>query len=134
MCKGLWYLEKWGIAVDYCWKYGQSKLLLHFIENRLNQLNNKHTEIEVNLIFWKPLSNKMSGKSLKFFDPRTTKWSFFAKLNRNQLLMANILKLYEYQTFALMKMCNMSKIWFSNNKFNLWKGLKRFGLQNITEY
>ena len=41
------------------------------------------------------------------------------KLNGNHLLVADILKLHKYQTFDLMKMHNMSKIWFPNNKFNL---------------
>ena len=31
-----------------CWNYGSSKLLLHFIEYRLDQLNSKHTKIAVN--------------------------------------------------------------------------------------
>ena len=38
-------------------------------------------------------------------------------MNGNHLLMANISELHEYQTFYLMKMHNMSKIWFANNKF-----------------
>ena len=41
-------LKKWGIGVNYCWSYGPSKLLLHFIEYRLDQLNSKHTKIAVN--------------------------------------------------------------------------------------
>ena len=41
-------LKNWGIWVNYCWNYGPSKLLLQFIEYRLDQLNNKHTKIEVN--------------------------------------------------------------------------------------
>ena len=56
------------------------------------------------------------------FGPSTTKWQpckIFAKMNRNHLLMVNIFKLHEYQTFGLMKMDNMSKIWFANNKFSL---------------
>ena len=48
MGKGLSYLKKWGIGVNYCWNYGPSKLLLHFIEYRLDQLNSKHTKIAVN--------------------------------------------------------------------------------------
>ena len=40
--------KKWGIGVNYCWNYGSSKLLLHFIEYRLDQLNSKHTKIAVN--------------------------------------------------------------------------------------
>ena len=34
-----------------------------------------------------------------------------------------ILKLHEYRTFGLIKMHNMRKIWFLNNKFSLWKSL-----------
>ena len=51
----------------------------------------------------------MSAKSLKFFGPPTTKLRPFEE-NGNHLLMANILKLHEYQTFGLMKMHNMCKI------------------------
>ena len=51
---------------------------------------------------------------LKFFGlpPPQNDGSFkvFAKLNGNHLLMANILKFHEFQTFDLMKMHNMSKI------------------------
>ena len=60
-----------------------------------------------------PLIKKMSAKSLKFLGAPTTKWQpckTFAKLNGNHLLMANIFKLDEYQTFGLMKMHNMGKI------------------------
>ena len=56
---------------------------------------------------------KISAKSLKFFGLPTTKWrpcKNFEKLNGNHLLMANIFKLREYQTFGLMKMHNISKI------------------------
>ena len=63
----------------------------------------------------------MSAKSLKFFGPCTTKWrpcKTIAKLNGNHFLIANILKLYEYQTFGLFKMHNMCKTWFANSKFN----------------
>ena len=45
----------------------------------------------------------------------------FGKLNRNHLLIANIFKLHEYQTFGLMKMHNICKIWFANNIFSLWE-------------
>ena len=60
------------------------------------------------------------------FGPPTTEWrpcKIFAKLNGNHLLMANIFKLHACQTFGLMKMHNMSKIWFPNNIFSLWKSL-----------
>ena len=113
--KCLSYLKNWGIGVYYYWNYGPSKLLVHFIENRLDQLNNKHTKIAVN-------------SAIQYFEGRSQKkcllqvWplkNFFAKLNGNHLLMANIFKLHEYQTFVLIKMHNMSKIWFANNNFHL---------------
>ena len=37
-----------GSRVNYCWNYRQSKLLLHFIEYRLDHLNSKYTKIAVN--------------------------------------------------------------------------------------
>ena len=40
--------ENLSIGVNYCWNYGLSKLLLHFIEYRLDQLNNKDMKIAVN--------------------------------------------------------------------------------------
>ena len=40
--------------------------------------------------------------------------------------MASISKRHEYQTFGLMKMYNMSKIWFANNMFSF---MKMFGLR-----
>ena len=126
-------LKNWGIVVYYCWNYRPSNLLHHFIEYRLDQLNNKHTKIAVNLgktIFWRPLSKEMSAKNLKFFGPcpSTTKWRLckvIAKLNGNHVLMVNIVKLHEYQTFGLIKMHNMSKTWFANNKFNLLRWNKK---------
>ena len=125
MGKGLSYLKNWGIDVNYCWNCGPTKLLLYFIEYRLDQLNNKHMRIAVNSTrrcFESCSRKKMPAKSLKFFGPPTPKWWLcknFAKLNRNHLLMANIFKLHEYQTFGLMKMHNMCKIWFANNIFSL---------------
>ena len=47
--KSLSYLKKWGVVVNYCWNYGPPKLLLHFIEYCLDQLNSKHTKTAVNL-------------------------------------------------------------------------------------
>ena len=41
--------------------------------------------------------------------------------------MANIFKLHEYQTFGLMKMHNMCKIWFANNIFSQF--VKKVGLR-----
>ena len=70
----------------------------------------------------------MSAESLKLFDSSTTKWwpcKAFAKLNEKHLLMANIFKLEEYETFGLIKMHNVSKIWFANNKFNLLRWNKK---------
>ena len=46
--KGLSYLENWGIGFYCCWNYGPSKLLLHFIKYRLDQLHKKHAKITVN--------------------------------------------------------------------------------------
>ena len=40
--------EKLRYRVNYCWNYRPSKMLLHFIEYRLDQLNSKHTKIAVN--------------------------------------------------------------------------------------
>ena len=46
--KDVSYLKNWGIGMNYCWNYGLSKLLLHFIEYSLDQLNNEHTRVAVN--------------------------------------------------------------------------------------
>ena len=108
--KGLSYLKKWGVVVNYCWNYGPSKLLLHFIECRLDQPNSKYTKTAVkldNTIFWRPVSRKMSAKSLKCFGPPTTKWrprKIFAKLNRSYLLMTKY-----FQTSRILD------IWFNEN-------------------
>ena len=97
---------------NYCWNYGPSTLLLHFIKYRPDQLNSNHTKIAVNstIQFLKAALKEMPAKSLNFFGPLTTKWrpcKMFVKLNGKHLLMANIFKLHEYQTFGLMKMHNM---------------------------
>ena len=42
--------KKVSYRVNYCWNYGPSKLLFHFIEYRLNQLNRQHTKIAVNSV------------------------------------------------------------------------------------
>ena len=71
----------------------------------------------------------MSAKILKCFGPPTTKWrpcKIFAKWNRNHLLMANIFKPHEYQTFGLMKIHNMCKIWFANKIFSLLRWNKNY--------
>ena len=68
----------------------------------------------------------MSSKSLEFFGQAATKWRPFkslAKLKGDHFIIANILKLQEYQTFDLMKIHNMSKKWFANSKLSLWKSL-----------
>ena len=110
--KSLLNLTNRGIGVSCYWNHGLLKLLLHFIEYRLDQLNNKHTETAVN-------------STIQFFESSYQKsylvkvWSFlvhpqsckiFAKLNGNHFLMANIFKLHKYQTFGLLKRHNMSKI------------------------
>ena len=46
--KGLSHLKNWGIVFYCCWNYGPSKLVLHFIEYRLDHLNKKHAKIAVN--------------------------------------------------------------------------------------
>ena len=100
--------------------YRASKLLLHFIEYRLDQLNSQHTKIAVKSIIQYLKAALKRNESLKLFGPPTLKWwpcKIFAKLNRNHLLMANFFKLHEYQTFGLMEMHNMCKIWFDNNIF-----------------
>ena len=113
--------------LKYRWNYGSSKLLLHFIGYRLDQLNSKHTKIAVN-------------SAIQYFEGCSQKkcllkvWSFlvhppckiFAKLNGNHLLMANIFKLHEYQTFGLMKIHNMCKIWFANKIFSLLRWNKKY--------
>ena len=71
----------------------------------------------------------MSAKSLKVFGPPTTKWwlcKIFAKLNGNHLLMTNIFKLQEYQTFGLMKIRNICKIWFANKIFSLLRWIQNY--------
>ena len=124
--KGLSYLKTRGIGVDYCWNYGLSKLLLHFTEYRLDQLNSKRkkTAISSTIQYFESCSQKKC--LLKVFWYIHYKWrpcKMFAKLNGNHLLMASILKLHKYQTFSLMKMHNMCKIGFANNMFSSWKCL-----------
>ena len=77
---------------------------------------------ESNTVFWRLILKKMSAKNFNVFGPPTTKrrlCKIFTKLTRNHLLMDNIFKLREYQTFGLMKMDTMCKIWFANNIFSL---------------
>ena len=64
----------------------------------------------------------MPGEMGEFFGPLTTKQQackMFLKLNWNHFLMGNVLKIHKYQTFALMGVDNLGKIWFANNKFSL---------------
>ena len=126
MGKGLLYLKKWGIGINYCWNYGSSKLLLDLIEYRLDQLNisytNKNSSKLGNTVFWRLLSKEMSAKSLTSFGPPITKWrpcKIFAKFNGNHFLMTNIFKRHQYETFGLIKIHNMCKIWFANKILSL---------------
>ena len=134
MGKGLLHFKKWDIGVNYCWNYGSSKLLLNFIEYRLDQPNNKHTKTAVNsaIQYFAGCSQKKCLLKVWSFHHKMAwkrDWNFgppckiFAKLNGNHLLMANILKLHEYQTFGLVKIHNMCKFWFANKIFRLWKSL-----------
>ena len=79
--------------------------------------------------YFESSSQKKCLLKVWIFGPPTTKWrpcKIFAKLNGNHLLMANIFKLHKYQTFGLVKMHDMSKIWFANSKFNLLKWNKKY--------
>ena len=131
MGKGLTYLRNWGIGVNYCWNYGPSKLLLHFIEYRLDQLNSKHTKTSVSstIPYFEDHSQKkclLKVWSFLVYPPQNgSPVKFFAKLNGNHFLMASIFKLHEYQTFRLMKMHNMCKIWFANNILSLLRWNKK---------
>ena len=103
--KGLSCLKDGGIGVNYCWNHGPSKLLLHFIEYSLDQLNKKHTKIAVNSTIqcFGGSSQKKCLLKVWIFGLLTTKWrpcKIFAQLNGNHLLMANVFILPEYQTFG----------------------------------
>ena len=130
MGKGLSYLKNWDIWVNCCWNYGPSKLLLHFIAYRLDQLNSKHRKIAANSSIQHFEGCSQNKCLLKVWSSLSTHHKkvckVFAKLNGNHLLMANIFKLHEYQTFGLMKMHNMCKIWLANNIFSLWRWNKKF--------
>ena len=128
MGKGLSYLKNWVIWVNYCWNYGPPKLLLKFIEYRLDQLNNKHTKIAVNSAIQYFEGCSQNKCLLKVWFWSTHKKMAALQSNGNHLLMANIFKLHEYQTFGLMKMHNMCKIWFANNVFSLWRWNKKYFL------
>ena len=47
-------------------------------------------------------------------------------MESNHLLMANILKLHEYQTFGLVKIHDICRIWFANNIFSLLRWNKNY--------
>ena len=126
--KGLSYLKKWAVVAKYYWNYGLSKLPLHFIEYRLDQLNSKHkktAENETIQYFEGCSQRKCQLKVWRFLVHPPCK--IFTELTRNHFLRANIFKLHEYQTFGLIKMHNMCKIWFANNIFSLlWWNKKYF--------
>ena len=69
-------MKNGGIGVNYCWSYGPSKLLLDFIEYRLDKFNNKQMKTAVNL-------------TIQFFESRHRKkylvkvWSFLAHPPQN---------------------------------------------------
>ena len=106
--KGLSYLKNWDIGVNYCWNYGPSKLLLHFIEYRLDQLNIKHTKTAVNLTIQYFEDNSQKKCLLKV-------WIFLAHIPQNgdpvkflrnwtetnHLLVANIFKLHLSITYSV---------------------------------
>ena len=109
-CRGLLLLKPRAVEVTTSF---------HWMSLRSTQKQALENSMKLgNALFWRPLSKEMCAESLQF---STTEWwpcNFFAKLNGNHLLIANIFKLHEYKTFDLIKMHNMSKIWFVNNKFN----------------
>ena len=125
MGKGLSYLKNWGIGVNYCWNFGPSKLLLHFIEDRPDQLNSKHTKIPINstIQYFEGCCQKKCLLKIWFFLFHPPKNCGPVKILRNRtetnyLLMANIFKLNECQTVGLIKMHDIWKIWFVNNIFS----------------
>ena len=102
----------------------------HLISSRSTwQEAHKNSSKLGNIVLWRLLSKEMFANSLKLFGSPTTKWwpwKIFGKLNRNNLLMANIFKLHGYQTFGLMKI-QMLKICFPNKIFSV----KKFGLRLV---
>ena len=109
-------------------KLRASKLLLHFIEYRPDQFISKHTKIAVNsaIQYFEGCSQKKCLLKVWSFLVHPPPCKIFTKLNRNHLLIANIFKLHEYQTFGLMKIHNMCKIWFANKIFSLLKWNKKY--------
>ena len=114
MGKDLSYLQKWGVGVNYCWNYGPSKLLLHLVEYRVNQLNSKHTKIAVN-------------SAIQYFEGYCQKkcllkvWSFLIHPPQN----GGPVKFLRNWT-EIMKMHNMCKIWFANKIFSLLRWNKKY--------
>ena len=124
MDKVLSHLKNWGIGVNYCWNYGSSKLLLHFIQYRLDHFNNRHTKIAVNstIQFFKShYQKKCLLKVFRCIHHKMTALQYFLEIETK--LSFNTFKLHKYQIFPLMKIHNMNKIWFGDNKFSLWKSL-----------
>ena len=118
----------WGIGVNYCWNYEPSKLLLHFIEYRLDQLNNKHAKIAVNstIQYLEGHSQKkclLKVWSFLFDPPQNGRPVFFYDIERKRSFNSQYFQNSRISDFGLMKMHNMSKIWFANNKSNLCKSL-----------
>ena len=131
MGKGLSYSRNWGIGVNHRWNYGPSKLRLHFIEYRLDQLNSKHTKTAVSstIRYLKGRSQKkclLKVWSFLVYPPQNSSpVKCFTKLNGNHILMASIVKLHEYETFHLMKM-HICKMWFANNILSLLRWSKKY--------
>ena len=124
--KGLSYLKKMRYKVQLLLRLRAVEVATSY---RLDQLNSKHTKIAVNstIQYFEGCSQKkclLKVWSFLVHPPQNSGTvKFFAKLNRNHVLMTNIFKLHEYQTFGLMKIHNMYKIWFANKIFSLWKSL-----------
>ena len=113
--KGLLFLKFWLIRVNYCWNYGPLNLLFRFFRFRLGHLSNRQTKIAENSTIYFEKANTKTSAWWKFqvFDSPTTKWrsfKFFAKLNVNHILMANLSELCKYQRFGLIKLHNLSKV------------------------
>ena len=126
MGKGLSYLKKWGIGVNYVEIIGRRSC--YFISYRLDHFNSKHTKIAVNsaIQYFENCSQKKCLLKVWSFLVHPPPCKIFTKLNRNHLLIANIFKLHEYRTFGLMKMYNMCKIWFANKIFSLLRWSKKY--------
>ena len=78
LAKVLSYLKNWGMRDNYCWNYVPSKLLLYFIEYRLDQLNKKRTKIAVNstIQYFEGNSQKICLLKVWIFGPPTTPTNF----------------------------------------------------------